>query len=192
MSLTSLKNWNILWYSLTIGASKSGRSLVKYFFLDFKLLDFRTLRHFELVPKSVLPEGLGWKSPLYLSKIPTCPHQIFLPKIPTFCKNFPTFFKKSNNFLKKIPTFCYNFPTFLKNLTIFKKISTFCRKRQKFQSPLEKNDPHQTPQNPHGGDKSPLPATLPKIYIVAILGMFATELFDQRVTLVFDRPRVRS
>ena len=111
---------------------------------------------------TVLPEGLGWKSPLYLSKIPTCPHQIFLPKIPTFCKNFPTFFKKSNNFLKKIPTFCYNFPTFLKNLTIFKKISTFCRKRQKFQSPLEKNDPHQTPQNPHGGDKSPFPATLDK------------------------------
>ena len=68
-----------------------------------------------------------------------------------------------------------------------KKISTFCRKRQKFQSPLEKNDLHQTPQNPHGGDKSPLPATLPKIYIVAILGMFATELFDQRVTLVFVR-----
>ena len=147
---------------------------------------------FQVMLSSVLPEGLGWKSPLYLSKIPTCPHQIFLPKIPTFCKNFPTFFKKSNNFLKKIPTFCYNFPTFLKNLTIFKKISTFCRKRQKFQSPLEKNDPHQTPQNPHGGDKSPLPATLPKIYIVAILGMFATELFDQRVTLVFDRPRVRS
>ena len=54
--------------------------------------------HYQGQVKSVLPEGLGWKSPLYLSKIPTCPHQIFLPKIPTNCKNLPTFFKKPNNF----------------------------------------------------------------------------------------------
>ena len=30
----------------------------------------------------VLPEGPGWKSPLYLSKIPTCPH--ILQKFPHF------------------------------------------------------------------------------------------------------------
>ena len=104
---------------------------------------------FILLWSPVLPEGLGWKSPLYLSKIPTCPHQIFLPKIPTFCKNFPTFFKKSNNFLKKIPTFCYNFPTFLKNLTIFEKNLNILQKTPKISIPTWKK---WSPPNP---SKSP-------------------------------------
>ena len=61
------------------------------------------------------------ENPHYLSKIPTCPHQIFLPKIPTLCKNFPTFFKKPNKFWKKSQHFAKISPHFSNNPTIFEK-----------------------------------------------------------------------
>ena len=110
--------------------------------------------------KTVSPEFFRSKSPSAVSKIPTYPHKLFPLKIPTFCQIIPTFFINPHNFKKKSQHFWkfgYKFFEYFRKIEVFFKISIAYLK---FRSPLEKNDPHWAPENPHIGDKSPILETL--------------------------------
>ena len=106
------------------------------------------------------PEFFRSKSPSAVSKIPTYPHKLFPLKIPTFCQIIPTFFINPHNFKKKSQHFWkfgYKFFEYFRKVEVFFKISIAYLK---FRSPLEKNDPHWAPENPHIGDISPILETL--------------------------------